>query len=162
MRRSSKLMLSVLLVGFFAAQLAHTVMDENQWPLCSYNMFNFVPELRSQVMRFVLVEEGGRRQEVEPGQVLPIEFFRATSLCYEVYLVPEWRDRREVFSRQLLDRLNAAPWHAFDETYAAARPRKGGRFIGLRVVARTEEYDEFPLRRPQGEVSRIYSFRSPF
>jgi hypothetical protein len=154
-------LLLFLLAAFFAVQLAHTVADRNTWPFCSYNVFSFLPPLRLPVPRAVLHQDDGAEQVVPLGRVVPLEFFRARQVLLNVLMRGDDPLQGERVAAALLRRLNEAPWPAFDETLASARPAPGRRFVGLDLVLYTVDTADY---RPPGPPRIVgarpaYAFR---
>jgi hypothetical protein len=120
--------------GLFAAvQLAHTLRNTNRWPFAAQNMFSHDAPVMTRLM-VVLYDSLGGERVVFPYSVLPVEFFRAQRVLSQVYLESGDFERQERFACALLDRLNDAPWSAFDEVDASARPPAGARFEGFELV----------------------------
>ena len=153
--------LTALLVIFFCAQLLHTLFNVNNWPFCSYNMFNFVTPLQTKIIRVALHLDDGGQQLVAPGNILPLEFFKANSLIVNVYGVSADERRKEQLSEMILRRLNSDPWPAFDETYRAARAPHGSKYVGFDLVLNAEDYSQYKYGeelRPTAQTV-FYSYR---
>jgi hypothetical protein len=116
---------------FFAAQLLLTILDRSYWPLCSYNMFSRVRPLTSSVPKVLLYEDSGAVRTADVWEVLPLEFFRAISLTQRAFYAGDDEARKERLAAFILESLNRRPWGAFDQTYQAARPSPGARFVGI-------------------------------
>jgi hypothetical protein len=117
-----------------AVQLIHTLQNANRWPFVAQNMFSHTAPLVVPRLMVVLHDSLGGARVVFPYSVLPVEFFRAQRLLYQVYLEGEDADRQERFAVTLLARLNDDPWPAFDEVEAPARPPPSARFVGFDLV----------------------------
>ena len=103
------------------------------WPFCAYDMFAFRVREPTRTLRVVLEDDGGLKTTVAPGNVLPMEFFRATGVLDSVYRQGHDERKKEQLAQAILVRLADEPWSAFDETWRAARPRPGHRFVALDV-----------------------------
>ena len=135
----------VAVLALILARLAVTVFDWNAWPLCSYDMFSRTWPTELAVLRVHLSDDAGGEQIVWPGNVVPLEFFRANAILAES---AAWAEpRRSTFFDTLLDRLNAGGWPAFDETWAAAVPPPGRRFVAMRVERHVVQL-EAPVQPP--------------
>jgi hypothetical protein len=148
-------------LGYFAAQLYHTWVDRNRWPLCSYNMFNrCLPEQLAQP-RITLYDSIGEHPMLPVYGTLPLEFFRVVRIFAKVYLTDTSDDLRNRFAERVIDRLNREPWDAFDEVHASFRPRGDTGFTGFdlyEVWIDTRDFDpraDAPLHRPR----LLYSYR---
>jgi hypothetical protein len=120
-------------------QLGHTLLDRNTFPFCSYNVFAFQAPARL---------------------VAPLEFFRARQVVMRAVVGNDDPVRGESVATQLLRRLNEAPWPAFDETLASARPAPGTRFVGLEVVLFVLDTRDYRPPGPPRILGRrpVYSF----
>lgn len=130
--------LSLSLAVFFGIQAAQLPLSlffsKDLWPFAPYIMFSYLQPPSMRRPHLVLHDSSGRSQLVEPGNVLPIEFFRASILLRAVY-APESDPRLKIeLARAMLARLREVPWGAFDEVWAAARPSPGATFTRLEVV----------------------------
>lgn len=154
-------LLLALLALLFGAQLAHTVADRNTWPLCSYNVFSYLPPARLSVPRAVLHQDDGATQVVALGKLVPLEFFRARQVILDVLVRGDDPLQGERVASALLRRLNERPWPAFDETLASARPAPGRRFVGLDLVLYVVDTADYrPPGPPRVLAARLaYSFR---
>jgi hypothetical protein len=129
-------LLASLALAFAAVQLACTATGTSPWPFAAYDMFDYLATRTVPTWIVVLVQDDGVEREVYPGNVVPVEFFRANALFRELFgRTPTAIDREAVVER-LLARLNQGGWPAFDETWPAAVPEAGTRFVDLRVVVR--------------------------
>ncbi len=130
--------LALSLVVFFIIQAVQLPLalfhGTGLWPFSPYTMFAFQPPPRSSRFHVVLHESSGRTQLVEPGNVLPIEFFRANALLRLTYSPGGDGRRQAELARVMLTRLRESPWEAFDEVRAAARPSPGAVFTRLDIV----------------------------
>jgi hypothetical protein len=143
-------------------QIILTLMDTNFWPFCSYDLFSFLPtEARTRLI-VAMYEDDHTVQTVSPGNILPLEFFRANHLIADVYFYPGNAKRKIAFAAYILDQLNNAPWIAFDETYAAATPQSGRRFVGFDLLAETTS--TFAAKKnepiPEASVDLLFSYGS--
>jgi hypothetical protein len=133
------------------------------WPFCPYDMFAFPTDYNVIYHRIVLTEADGTQQVVDPGNVLPVEFFRANVLFALLFgsgsdrRMQRWygvgRDEnlKRTICQAALRRLNSDPWRAFDETFAAARPRSRGaaaRFVAMTVVLDHYDFARYDPDRP--------------
>ncbi|WP_441288416.1 hypothetical protein ACSRUE_41715 [Sorangium sp. KYC3313] len=130
--------LSVSLAVFFGIQAVQLPLSlffgKDLWPFAPYSMFSYLQPARMRRPHVVLHDSSGRTQLVEPGHVLPIEFFRANALLRSTYS-PQSDPRPKVeLARAILTRLRQGPWDAFDEVWAAARPSPGATFTRLEVT----------------------------
>lgn len=91
-----------LVLLFFCIQLAHSIFNVNNWPFCSYNMFNHLAPLQVNVIKVKLYESTGGEKIVEPGNILPIEFFRANRLISKVYISSNNKTNKERLSQIII------------------------------------------------------------
>jgi hypothetical protein len=138
-----------------AVQLAQTLRNTNRWPFVAQNMFSHAVPPVTQRLMVELHDSLGGKHLVFPYCVLPVEFFRAQRLLLQVYQEGNDPERQERFTATLFDRLNGAPWRAFDEVEAAATPPPGARFVGFDLVAYEYALDAYvpgadlaTIRRP--------------
>ncbi len=118
-------------LGLLAAvQLLHTLRNTNRWPFVAQNMFSHDLPVLTRLM-VVLYDSRGGEHVVFPYSVLPIEFFRAQRVLSQVYMEGSDAECQERFAIELLERLNDAPWGAYDEVEASVRPPEGTRFEGF-------------------------------
>jgi hypothetical protein len=158
----TKALLIAGLILFFAVDNYHMWIEEDDFPFCSHGLFNTLFRARTELLRFVLHDSEGHIVVEDPGRVIPIEWYRAVGLAENVFLLDSDTRRKEQFAQLLLDRLNRDGWPAFDESFAAIRPPRGARFVGLEVVQL--EYDLTRYRhgeplRPIG-VKRGFAYGS--
>lgn len=149
---------------FFALQTTQLVLVRlgfRLWPFCSYDMFAQRAASNPQTLQVTLIDDQGDATRVHPGAVLPIEFFRANELIYEVFVRGRDSERQQRLAADILRRLNEEPWAAFDETWAASAPRGKRRFVALEV----ERVEQGFRRAPRGvelvPIRREPVFRGP-
>ncbi len=127
-------LLKLAMLGFFVVQASQLFVGafgwRNGWPLCSYDMFALRVAPPHSTVSVVLTDDRGARQRVHPGNVLPLEFFRAMALVNRTYLSHADEATRERLARVALSELRRS-WPAFDEVWAAARPEPGHNFVGI-------------------------------
>ncbi len=141
-------------------QLGHTLKDRNTFPFCSYNVFAFLAPTRLVTPRAVLRQSDGATQVVPLGRVVPLEFFRARQVVMRQVVGSDDPVRGERIAAGLLRRLNEAPWPAFDETLASARPAPGTRFVGFDVELFVLDAGDYRPPGPARILGRrpVYSF----
>lgn len=123
--------LVLFLVALAVVRLGLSVLDRNPWPLSSYDMFSRTWPSTIRVARVRLVDDRGAEMQVWPGNVIPLEFFRANALIQDA---ETWDpERRRRFYEAILEELNRGGWSGFDETWEAASPAPGARFVSLSV-----------------------------
>ena len=127
----SKALLVAGLVLFFAIDHYHLWAAKDNFPFCSHGLFNDLFQARSSLVYFVVHDSRGNSAIVDTGRVVPVEWYRAVGLVENVFIQESDPRRKEQVARLLLDRLNAEPWPAFDETYTSIRPAVGARMVGL-------------------------------
>lgn len=161
-RTRHKCVLLVFAALFFGVQLAHTCFRTNNWPFCSYSLFSFRPGLAVSTLRVIFHGADGSTQTGRAGQLVPLEFFRAQQVLYDVYVRSDDRVRATAVAHVLLDRLNSAPWAGFDETLAAARQPSGVQFVGFDIILQILETGSPSSPRTPPVVVRsqtVFSFR---
>lgn len=146
-----------------AIQLAQTLRDRSPWPLCAYNMFNRTLPLRFATMRVRLHDGSGAAFIVDPGEMLPLEFFRARSIMQDVFYAGNDERQKALLAAWMLRNLNERPWRAFDETFAAARPSEGARFVKLDVLVWGLDVSRMTAGAPLTpfEESSLFTYREP-
>lgn len=75
------------------------------------------------ILKVVLFDLNGNEEVVDPGQVLPVEFFKARSIIARVFFGKTEQTTKDNFAKAILARLSGHPWSGFDETFAAAKMR---------------------------------------
>jgi hypothetical protein len=152
------------LIALVVAQVSQLFLDPtggSNWPLCSYNMFAYRYRGPTRVVSVVLAQDDGTLIRTRPGNVLPIEFFRANALVKRVFVHQDNLRMKDLLSSSILDRLRDPHWAAFDEVWAPVRPNAGQNFTGLAVDVLDVLIDE--RDRPVGVAvvgaKRLY--RSP-
>lgn len=151
------------LAAWVIRQLIQTLANRPRWPWVPQNMF--AHDLPDPVRRVVVAlwDSQGGHVLVEPGNVLPVEFFRAQRMLIQVFASKARGLERDAFALRLLARLNDRPWSAWDEVDAAARPRPGTRFVGFDLALAEFEFEERTSLRERpapSAASVFYSFRS--
>jgi hypothetical protein len=127
--------LKVAVVGFAILQAGQLLAGPYRvWPFCAYDMFAFRANSSSTALVIELVDDAGYRVSVPPGKVVPLEFFRATTLFDRTFVRDTDDTRKQRLAARILRSLEEAPWSGFDEVWSSERPRPGRRFVGLRVV----------------------------
>ena len=136
LRPRTRALLLGLSALFVATQLAATLGWYRQWPFAPYDMFAWRGSPIAQVWVVELVASDGTIREADPGNVVPLEFFRARALVREL-VDPRSGIDRDALVDKLLERLNRRGWIAFDETWPAIRPEGAVRFVDARFGLRT-------------------------
>lgn len=139
----TKAFLLVGLILFFSFDNYHFWKEQDNFPFTSHGLFNSLSTPETELLRFVVHDNQGGRVMVDPGRVIPIEWYRAIGLAENVWVLDEDPRRKEQVAQLLLNRLNDAPWHAFDETYASVRPEPGRRFVGLEMLILHFDLDQY-------------------
>jgi hypothetical protein len=103
----------------FLIQIGATLLNQNAWPISSFNVFSSTPK-DIWVLKAVLIDGQGEETAVDPGQTLPVEFFKARSIYQRVFLSQTPQLEKDRFVARLLKRLQEQPWVGFDETMAPA------------------------------------------
>lgn len=103
-----------------AAQLACAALNISPWPLMAYNFFAIEPVERARHFRFVLEDADGGQHELEPGHLVPTEFFKAAPHINRSLLQRDADSDRQAYLRALVDRARSQPWSGFDEVWASA------------------------------------------
>lgn len=107
-------------VVVMAAQLVCSALNISPWPLMAYNFFANEPVGSTSHYRFVLTQSDGSENEVEPGHLVPIEFFKAASFVNRALLLRDSEAERTELLRKLVRQAERRPWHSFDEVWASA------------------------------------------
>jgi hypothetical protein len=102
------------------AQLVCSILNVSPWPLMAYNFFANEPVGSTSHYRFVLIQTDGSEREVEPGKLVPIEFFKAASFVNRALLKYDGEAERAELLRNLMRQAQRRPWHSFDEVWASA------------------------------------------
>lgn len=134
-----KCILNILLIGILSLNLICTISNTNLWPFCSYNMFNFNVEKSISRLKISICEDTGECQIVNPGNILPIEFFRANRFFSSIYLKGSLNNE---FKKKVLLRLNNNPWGQFDEIMPAALPKYGNSFVDFQIIIQNISIDQ--------------------
>ncbi|GEM30839.1 hypothetical protein NN3_18460 [Nocardia neocaledoniensis NBRC 108232] len=120
--------------GLIGIQLWHVIREQNRWPFCSYNMFNYRLGDRSSQIRVVLATDSGQIDGPnDPWGLLPLEMFRIDSMFRLVFDGDVPSAVRDSFCRTVLDRLNRHSWPRWDQVRRSLRPPAGGRFVAIAV-----------------------------
>lgn len=133
MTSRTKLMLFFFVVSFYGIQIWHTVYNQVNWPFCSHNIYYHRSPLVKDLFCIVLEDNTGRFLSVDPRHTLPIEGYRCGSILRKIFVTNFNAEKKQAFSKLLLERLNQGGWNKFDERFAPAIPMPGNRFIGLRI-----------------------------
>ena len=137
MSSRTKLLLIFLALSFFIIQIWHTIYNQVNWPFCSHNFYYHRSPLVKDLFRVVLEDDTGRLFSVDPRHTLPIEGYRCGSIFREVFVTNPVsnfsEEKKNAFSKLILERLNQGGWKGFDERFVSAVPMSGSRFIGLQV-----------------------------
>jgi|GEM_PF-4991618 len=96
-------------------------------------------------LKVILHQPDGESQVVEPGHVLPIEFFRVNGFLLKHFVSnPENTEtEKQTLAKQLLQRINSRPWKKFDETFVSIEPENKP-FCGFSLhvhVLNTDHYE---------------------
>jgi hypothetical protein len=139
---------------FFAVDNYHLWTEQDNFPFCSHGLFNGLFTSDVELYRVVVYDDQGRSAVVDPGRVLPIEWYRAVGVV-DLVIVPEGdAKRKDALSDLLIHRLNDDPWYALDETYASIRPLPGARIVGLEWIRQSFDLANFHPERPVAEAKR--------
>ncbi|WP_212004980.1 hypothetical protein [Chitinophaga sp. HK235] len=154
-----KILLLVFLFAFFGVQVSHTFYNTNNWPFCSYNMFNRIMPPETEEFMIWLYDSKGNRQLVLPGNAIPIEYYRTPVIMGDVF-DGDNEDSKRKLCEILLNHLNKSPWGKFDEILPAAKPTPGSHFIGMDVFLYHYNLDQFKYGKKLEPVSGklIYSY----
>jgi hypothetical protein len=101
-----------VLGGFYC-----TLVNQSYWPLCNYNMFSSIPSDRTAAIEVSLSDMADGHVIVDPGNLFPVEFFRARGFMWSV-LTGEDKAIKNRFCAAILDFINQRKWRAFDEIMA--------------------------------------------
>lgn len=137
-----------------AVQVVHTLRNTNRWPFVAQNMFSHAAPAVTPRLMVVLHDSLGGSRGVFPYSVLPVEFFRAQRLLFQVFVEGDDAERQERFAVTMLDRLNEAPWSAFDEVEASVRPPPGARFVGFELVSYEYALEEYVAGAELASIQR--------
>ena len=122
LRRSPLAVICMMLyAAVMVAQLVFATLGFSPWPLMAYNFFAYEPVGSTLHYRFVLTQSDGREDEVEPGYLVPTEFFKAASFVNGALLLRGGEAERTELLRTLVRQAEHQPWHSFDEVWASAR-----------------------------------------
>jgi hypothetical protein len=116
------------------------------WPFCAYDMFALRSASPHAALVVELTDDAGERALVAPGNVAPLEFFRAAAVVERALVRGSDTALKERVAARLLRQLELAPWSGFDEVWPAARPHPGRHFVRLRVL----RVLQIIARTPQG------------
>jgi hypothetical protein len=128
-----KLLLIFFVLSFCGVQIWHTVYNQVNWPFCSHNFYYHRSPLVKDLFRVVLEDNAGGFFSVDPRHTLPIEGYRCGSIFREIFVTNFNAEKKQAFSKLLLERLNQGGWKGFDERSVPAVPISGNRFIGLQI-----------------------------
>jgi hypothetical protein len=129
----TKLLLIFFVLSFYVVQIWHTVYNRINWPFCSHNFYYHRSPLVKDLFRIILEDNTGRLFSVDPRHTLPIEGYRCGSIFREIFITNFNLEKKQAFSKLLLERLNQGGWEGFDERFTAAVPMPGHKFVGLQV-----------------------------
>lgn len=106
---------------FFFIQLFCTITNKNIYPFCSYNMFNrtFFGKYKQFEVRLINSLKNDSIS-VPAYKIIPIEYFRADYIMYNIYYSNDEKKKYE-FSKAILDNLKYNPWTGFDEIYGSIK-----------------------------------------
>ncbi|UQE03526.1 hypothetical protein [Bradyrhizobium japonicum] len=104
-------------------QLYATVQNRNLWPISSFNVFSSAVADDVWLLKIILVDPEGHEEVVDPGRVLPVEFFKARSIARGVFLDPTRSIERDRLTTTIIETLKNNPWIGFDETLTPATTR---------------------------------------
>lgn len=144
MRSRTKWLLIFLAVFFCGVQIWHTIYNRVNWPFCSHNFYYHRSPLVKDLFRIVLEDNTGELFIVDPRHTLPIEGYRCGSIFQEVFVTNSNAEKKQAFSKLLLERLNQGGWQGFDERFAPAVPRPGNRFMGLQIEKHWIDTSNYP------------------
>lgn len=159
----AKALLVTGLILFFAIDHYHMWAARDNFPFCSHGLFNDLFQAETSLVYFVVHDSQGNSAIVDTGRVVPIEWYRAVGLVDNALIQEGDARNKQRIARLLLERLNAQPWDAFDETYGSIRPAPGARMIGLDVVVLAFDLDRYRHGQPLQplRVERVFSYRLP-
>ena len=129
----SKLLLIFFALSLYGVQIWHTVYNQVNWPFCSHNFYYHRSPLIKDLFRIVLEDDNGRQYCVDPRHTLPIEGYRCGSILKEIFIKNNDLEKKENFSKLLLERLNQGGWKGFDERFAPILPMLGKTFVRLQI-----------------------------
>jgi hypothetical protein len=144
----------LLLCGF---QIAATLLNQNVWPVSSFNVFSRTPK-EIWVLKAILIDDQEREIAVDPGQTLPIEFFKARSVYRRVFLSNMPQTDKDQFVARLLKRIQDGGWRSFDETLASVDKRHA---MHLRVEAWQLNPSELESNHKFAITKRLILYASP-
>lgn len=150
-----------LLFALQTTQLILVRLGYRLWPFCSYDMFAQRAVATPQTLQVTLIDDQGDATGVHPGAVLPIEFFRANELIYEIFVRGQDSERKQRLAADILRRLNEEPWPAFDETWASSTPRSKRRFVALEVELVQQGFRRAPRGLELVPIRREPVYRGP-
>jgi hypothetical protein len=157
---SRRRLLKVAVVGFAGLQVAQLAAGPYRlWPFCAYDMFALREGPTHGALAVELVDDAGQRVLVAPGNVLPLEFFRAAAVIERVFVRGD-EPGKQALAASILDSLARKPWSSFDEVWASARPTAGRHFVRLRLVRLTQSIELGPhgAALVNGRAERLYDY----
>lgn len=128
--RLSLIFFTLLLYGI---QIWHTIYNQVNWPFCSHNFYYHRSPLIKELFSLTLEDNTGTKVNVDPRHVLPIEGYRCGSIFREVFAANFKEEKKQLFAKLLLERLNQGGWQSFDERFSPAVPTFGCKFTGLQI-----------------------------
>lgn len=133
MTSRTKCWLIFLVVSLYGIQIWHTVYNQVNWPFCSHNFYYHHSPLVKDQFRVILENNVGEVISVDPRHTLPIEGYRCGSIFRQMYVTNSNVEKKQAFSKLLLERLNQGGWKGFDERFVPATVVPGKIFIGLQI-----------------------------
>lgn len=98
---------------------------------------------------------------MDPRHTLPIEGYRCGSILKEIFIKNIDLEKKQFFSKLVLQRLNQGGWKGFDERFIPILPTAGKTFVGLQVekhwIDTRGYYKTHQLPIVQKEI--IYSYK---
>ncbi len=115
-----------------------TVLNKNVWPFPSLNVFSELPKEKSGQW-IIRITSGNEIYDLDPGNVLPMEFFMARSVVGDAAL-----SRDEVKLDALLDYINhhlEESHFAFDERWEKVKINPGS-FTQIQIVLKVSKIEQ--------------------
>ncbi|AJC21072.1 hypothetical protein [Pandoraea pulmonicola] len=131
MSKLSKTLFLSCVILMASIQVSATLLIWTAWPITSFDVFGRAPK-EIWILKAVITNDQGDEEAVDPGQTLPVEFFKARSIYARTFLGAASPAERDGFARRLLGRLNKPNWVGVDETFP---PLNIAKPTGLRVEA---------------------------
>ncbi len=158
----SKKRLVTLFLLFFAVQFYHTLTYQVHWPINPTNLFYKKASKQTSLYRFVLIDDAGTSQVVDPARAIPLERFRLGGIIRTALRNPKNPEARERFSRSMITRLNENPWRGFDEIASPALPSIGRHFVAFELQRHTFDLTTYtyPTTPTPTQIETVYTWHS--